>query len=489
MNTLLVSLMWEICNLGSLNLSTLLRERGHRAIDVFLTCGKQEDQNDVEQLAALIEREQIRLVGLSLMTLNFERAAWLTRQLHERFADLPIVWGGVHPTIAPEQCLEHADAVVQGEGEGALLDVVAALERGADLAGIPNVALRRNGELLRSDLRAPEQQLDRFPFPRFEFDAAYVRDQGLLKPLNLELYRKNVVRAGVIYDVMMTRGCPFNCTYCCNWTFRKLYQGKGPLLRSRSVDHVMHEIDWATRTFPFVRLINMQDDSFLSADEQVIEEFAAKFKQRGLTLICKALPTYISERKLRLLRDAGLEHIQIGLQGSQRANREIYRRAVSHEDFLRATQLIRKLGIAGRYDVIVDNPWETDRDRLQLVRTLLKTPRPYWLNIFPLAYFPGTQIAAMAQRDGIDVGDSDGYSYFYGKPRRDFFNLLIQVVPRISPWLAELLIRNRDKRLAFLLLAFYAERWDKSRLELMKWVSARPRLMKLAKRIYFLVKR
>lgn len=488
-NIVLISLMWEINNLGSLNLSTLLRSLGHRATDVFMSRGEPESKDELAALNGLLTGLEPDLVGLSLMTFNFNRARAISGSIRDALPGVPIVWGGVHPTIAPEECLEHADAVVRGEGEGAITDIVDALAGGGSLEGIPNVGVMIDGEPRPEPVRPPEEDLDRFPFPRFSLDSSYVRDEGHIEPLTVDLYRKNVVRAGVIYDVMMTRGCPFKCTYCCNWSFRKLYEGKGPVLRSRSVGSVMQEIDWAVGRFPFIRMINMQDDSFLSADEGVIRNFAEEFKGRGLQLICKALPNYITEGKLGMLKDAGLEHIQIGLQGSDRTNREVYRRNISSGQFLGAARLIRKFGLAGRYDVIVDNPFETDDDRLQLVRTLAGIPKPYWLNIFPLAYFPGTEIAEMAARDGIDVGESDGYHYFYGKPKRDFLNLLIQAEPRMSTWLVEFFLRHRGRGWAFRLLSIYSERYDKARLSAMKWVSQRPGLMKLVKRVYFFIRR
>jgi len=492
MKIAMISLMWEVCNLGSLNLSTLLREKGYSALDIFMSrkvARVPENERELASLRDLLKKEAPDVVGLSLMTINFGRAQVMSRLIRETLPRVPIVWGGVHPTLSPAECLDHAGAAVRGEGEWALLDVVRAVEAGSSLADIPNVVTRVDGQVHETPVRPFEHELDRFPFPRYDFASTFVLENGALEPMTMDLYRKNLVRAGAVYDIMITRGCPYSCTYCCNWSFKMLYKGTGGMIRSRSIPHVMNEIDYAKKTFPFVQMINLQDDNFLVAKEDVVGHFASEFKHRRLTLICKALPVYITDEKLRLLKDAGLEHIQMGLQGSDRVNREVYKRSETHAQFLEAARLVRKHGLAGRYDVIVDNPYENDADREQMLDTLIRTPKPYWLNIFPLAYFPGTAIAEMGARDGFDVAGSQGYDLFYGKPRRDFYNLLVQAVPRMSTRLARFLLRHRQKKWAFTLLAFYTERWDMARMRLMLWVSDRPWLMRWVKRVYFIIKR
>ena len=86
------------------------------------------------------------LVGYSLMTNYFPKISALTRAVGEN-TGLPSVWGGVHPTIAPDECAGVADYVCVGEGEGAILELANTLDAGGDTSpGTPNIVSARNGK-------------------------------------------------------------------------------------------------------------------------------------------------------------------------------------------------------------------------------------------------------------------------------------------------------------------------------------------------------
>ena len=91
----------------------MLKREGHEVRLVFLT-----GEGSLPE-SVLVDLEDVTdgadLIGVSLMTLHFHRAVQVTERLK---GSCPIIWGGIHPTVRPEECLEYADIVCIGEGEG-----------------------------------------------------------------------------------------------------------------------------------------------------------------------------------------------------------------------------------------------------------------------------------------------------------------------------------------------------------------------------------
>lgn len=87
----------------------------------------------------------------------------------------------------------------------------------------------------------------------------------------------------------------------------------------------------------------------------------------------------------------------MGVQsGSERVRKDFFKRPVSDEKLLKTSRFIKEMGIVPFYDFIVDNPFETEKDRKDGLQFLLKFPRPFHLHIFSLIYFPNTVITKRA---------------------------------------------------------------------------------------------
>jgi radical SAM superfamily enzyme YgiQ (UPF0313 family) len=118
---------------------------------------------------------------------------------------------------------------------------------------------------------------------------------------------------------------------------------------------------------------------------------------------CLADPHTVSDEKVKLLIDAGCTDIIIGIQGSQRTNLEIYHRNQKDEDVLRTAKILNKYKnkLAVMYDVITCNPYENAEDIISLIRLLQKLPKPYYLSVNNLVFFPGSQLYRRASEDKI----------------------------------------------------------------------------------------
>lgn len=412
--------------------------RVKRVIEEFLEPYSPELLSGVEQLC-----RDADVIGISLMTNLFRRAVELTSHLKAKL-DLPVVWGGIHPTIRPEECLEHADIVVVGEGEGAMLDLARAFEAGNSFEDIENLCFKTPRGIQRNPVRPLIQDLDGIPPPDFDNPEYYVFDPDTLRfvvpdqRFQLRLFGKGPLheRGQLNYQTITTRGCPFNCAYCGNSALQKLY-GRVSYLRRRGVDSIISELVQIRRRYDFINRICFFDDSFLAGSVEEIREFSKAYSERvHLPLFCLSSPRNMTLEKLDVLVDAGLRSIQIGIQsGSERINR-LYNRSVSNEEVLRAARLVHRYAsrLHPLYDVIVDNPYETVSDGIDTVKLLMNLRKPFTIQTFSLTFFPGTELYDRATQDGLiqDEG-KQVYDKFYMEREGKYANLLIALVNRGAP--------------------------------------------------------
>jgi len=353
------------------------------------------------RVADFVREREPHLVGLSLMSPEFFRAARLTRELKQAGLDAPVVWGGFHATVAPEQCAAEADLVCVGEGEVCLRELAAAPPAWdpARRPTIPNLAWLDDGALRRNELAPLLTDLDALPVPEHIPADAFIVDGGEVRRVDRRLFHRHARYQGTLYSLTSSRGCPFACAYCCNSSLSRLYNTRK--VRQRSVASLLAELERTRRDNPELEYINVQDDCFLVRNEATIREFCDEYRARiGLPFILRCIPTFLTRGKMAALKGAGLSWIMLGLQsGSDRVCREVYSRRSGREDFLRAARLVNEFRVAAYYDIILDNPFETPEDQLETVETLLDTPRPYYPQFFSLAFYPGSELYERTLRE------------------------------------------------------------------------------------------
>ena len=138
-------------------LNAVLRGAGFDVATVLLKSFKDNQyppptRREEELLVDLAATLHPLFIGVSVCSFHFPLAARLTAALRQR-VDSPVIWGGIHATLRPHQCLDHADAVCLGEGEGAVLEVARGLDSGSgldDIQDIPNVWVKRAGSVRSS---------------------------------------------------------------------------------------------------------------------------------------------------------------------------------------------------------------------------------------------------------------------------------------------------------------------------------------------------
>lgn len=465
-------------------MSSYLKEHGHKTQMIFLPYDPFMYGYDVKWYEESVLDEVISLckgtdlIGITLMTNFLDGASQITNKLKSKI-DIPIVWGGVHPTVRPEECLEYVDIICIGEGEDAMLELVNKMTNGADYSGTANLWIRSNGRIIKNHLRPLARNLDIYPIPDYSLDDHHILFDGHIKPLEFEL-TKIVLGRGLIsthlkriaYQTMTGRGCPYTCTYCINNTLKNLY-GRGNYFRWRSIDHVMKELLWVKETMPYVGHITLSDDAFFARNSKNLKEFCKEYKEKiDLPFSCYVNPLNVTEEKIEMVIDAGMNDIQMGIEsGSKRIQKLFDREKMSNERMIKALRVINKYKDRippPHYDFIGDVPYETDEDKIETLKFISEMPKPFILRQFSLVLFPGTKLYQMAKEDGfINDEKQQVYAKNYRVLQVSYLNLLIYLVR--SGYFPSLLLKfliskpivkilNRPMK-PFINIAFYMYRW------------------------------
>jgi radical SAM superfamily enzyme YgiQ (UPF0313 family) len=416
--------------LGLRFISSYLKSQGHEVQLILMTVkrtGKSATtypQPIIDQLIPMLRGSS--LIGLSLMTNTYYHARELTQAIKNAGITAPIVWGGVHPTVAPDTCIDHTDIICVGEGEGPIADLAHAIETGRDYSHIPNLWVKKDNAIIKNEVRPLFEDLDKLPFPDYDLAAGqYVVHKDKIVPTDVKNMRNTLIR----YRLLTTRGCPYACAFCCNSSWLKIYQGKGHWVRKRSVENVIAELRDIKAKFPSVNSMTISDDTFFVRDEKEFEKFAALYRVHiGWPFEINTHPATINKQKIEILQSCGCCTVKMGIQsGCQKTNYEIFNRRVPNKTVAQAIGTLNQFStIQKEYHYIVNNPLEPEA---QFVETLHFAAEHYTDNskfmIFPLALFPGSQLHQRAGQEGIiSPNQTEIFErVFEGKAKRRFDRL------------------------------------------------------------------
>jgi radical SAM superfamily enzyme YgiQ (UPF0313 family) len=385
---------------GLRSISAVLRRAGHETRIILAGSGNGEVQPSESDAIAGAARNSA-IIGVSSMSRASRRAKAILAGL--RPLGKVTVWGGVHPSIFPEDCVAHADLVCRGEGEEFMLDLAERLSAGVSHADIPNAARHSNGGMVLNGLRPLMGDLDQLPFPDLAFDNEYSLMGGSLVP------RRE--RDGIRYVLFSgSRGCLYSCNYCSNGQLKAMYAGLGRYARKMSVGRFIEGLEHCRRSFAGVKSFYFTDEDFFARPVDEIRQFAEEYPRRvGLPFECMASPLQITDEKMSLLANAGLWRIDVGLEsGSEQTRRKQLNRPVTDSAAMRAAIAVaRHPHVVAYYFLIIGNPYESQADLLKGIDFLRNMPAPFFLRTYNLVFLPGTRLYERACEDGVISGVSD----------------------------------------------------------------------------------
>ena len=334
-----------------------------------------------ERLARLVRKSRTDVVAFSVYTNSFGWCLEMAREVR-RAGRAKIVMGGPHVTLVPEVVARQpeVDFAVAGEAEEAVVELVDAIERGWRADRIANVWTKRDGKALGNPVRPPIQDLDSLPLP----------DKALFeKDINFE----------DDYLVLGSRGCVYDCSYCCESFLKRLYQGR--YYRRRSPEAIVAELRLMRERYGFREV--MFNDAVLGANREWLGELMTLYRRHvRVPFRCFGEVRLLTEEVARVLRFGGCYAIEFGVQSmNEDVRRRILNRRETNEQNARAFALCDELGI--RYDVdhIFGLPEESVDDHRFAARFYSGLKRLNRIKVHNLTCFPRTGMERIMRERGL----------------------------------------------------------------------------------------
>lgn len=362
------------------------------------------DQRVQDDWRARLERElkaKPLLVGITCYTgPMIKRALEMARVVRELSPESPLVWGGVHVGLLPEQSLRHpyVDLVVRGEGEQSLFDLAEALSTGGDLANVSGISYLQDDRYVATPA-AP--YLDTSTTREIPYHLVNVDDYMPLYEGRRSLYMES------------SRGCPYACTYCYNVYFNDRKW------RAQSPERVVERVRYIRDRYGVQDVYFTDDDFFINPKRSraIVEglcDIDVTWQVQGSDIVCISK---MDDEFLELLERSGFRRFTIGLETGSPRLRKLMKKEGSVETIISTFERLARFDFIIFGSFIANTPGETLEDVRETVTLMNELHRvnPNFRNspVYQYIPFPGTPMFDEALAAGFVPPDSlDGWSEF-----------------------------------------------------------------------------
>ncbi len=341
--------MWHI---GIASISAVLKQHGH---DVKL----------LHLLSSELERDKIKravtvynpdIVAYSCTTNQFLMVKEIANYVKSEFPNLISICGGVHAILAPEEVIavDGIDIVCTGEGEYTLLMIVNSMPNLTEekLQHIDGIWYKNESGIsyFKNPMKKPIESLDELPFPDTElFDYQNTYD-GVLERVNITI----------------SRGCPFDCAYCCNHALKHvLTENGGHYVRFHSPDYVIAQIKEFLRKYPNLKYCDFRDDCF-TIFLKWTEEFIQKYKKEiDLPVVLISRADKLTTKIMDMLSVLKINMIRVGVEtGSEKVLKSL-NRTITYKQIFDVARMCQERNIKIYPFYMIGLPQETPEEFLK----------------------------------------------------------------------------------------------------------------------------
>jgi tRNA A37 methylthiotransferase MiaB len=351
-----------------------------------------------EQVLNVIRERKCNFLCFSIVDLFYNRSVDLMQYLKSH-TNLPIIAGGIHAELYPEQTISvnGVDAICTGEAYKSFVNVLLNWDKRFDV-DLPDFWFKDgNGNILKNSLSKlyDGNAFKSVPIPDYSYVNYYLLDGAVLKDISstpdagpFKVEQHQIGHEGsVIYSAM--GGCSNHCSFC-NLTAQvkireEILKREGCTDQVRRYRHkplsmVKRELEELVNYNKNMKFLCIMENDFTCRSEEELKKYCEL-----ISGICKipcytmVSPNTLNEQKLKYMIDNGFCEINMGIQTNQEFNDKYYDRQVSDERILEAVNMINshRRKIKPFYDFINFNPEETDESIRKTVALVRKFPLPF----------------------------------------------------------------------------------------------------------------
>ena len=359
------------------------------------------DQRTEVDLDATIKKfkKNILCFGISSFTgVQIKGGLEISKKIKEFHPEVPIVWGGWHPTSMPEQTLRHpfVDIVVRGQGEVTLKELAVALSCDRDLSNIKGISFKKQGKIYHNPCRELLSLIEEVKMP---FEAVDVEKYIYKKPF--------ADRSDRSIGIITSLGCPNNCAFC---EVASVYKRH---IFFRNMDNILEEIEFLVSKYKITG-ITIDDDNFFVSRKRVVQ-FCEELNKRPYKISWDAgvsvnliLAKYDDET-LKLVKKSGCKQLYIGAESGSNLTLERLNKKATVEQTYEFVNKMKKIGIRASFSSMVGVHGVPESEVFETMDMILKCREinpDFDFRLFYYTPYPSTSLYGEAIKHGFKEPES-----------------------------------------------------------------------------------
>lgn len=395
---------------GLMSISAFLDREGYKI--KILDSRKEKDWEN--QLKDLLKSKPL-CVGLSAATGRMiHYALEVSKLVKEMDKDIPVVWGGMHPTLVPETTIAHplVDIIITGEADATFTDLVHALDKGKPLNDVAGIWFKTaDGKTVKTSERKMIEDLDTIPRMPYHL-------------VDVKAYSSIDFRGLPSMDLTTSRGCPYRCTFCYLTAFNH------QRWRAWSVKRTLEEIQYLIDTFG-VRDLYFTDDNFatdLNRMKQIMQgmidnKWDLMWGTQGTRMDTLAR---MDDSMLELMDKSGCGEISVGVESGSQRILDLMKKDTTLGLYVDMSKRLAKYKFVKKYNCILGFPTETIdemKTTIKLALDMAKQDPNAWFPFNIYAPYPGTPMFALAVEHGFNTPkDLEGWIHLEPVGWQQYYN-------------------------------------------------------------------
>lgn len=377
-------LFYNSAPLGLLYIAAVLEQHGHT---VFVIDAAAE-RMDVPKTVTRIEATRPDVIGIGSTTVVFETTLMLAAALKASTPRTPIVLGGYHVSLLPEEAMRNTcfDVGVIGEGEFTMLELCYALDGKRALEDVQSICFRRpDGSVHFTPTRPRFKELDKLPFP-----ARHLLPPDSYKPIPIDEH------ASPKFSMITSRGCPHACAFC-----QKSKSG----YRSHSPEYIADEVEHLARDFG-AKDIAFVDSLFCASKKRVMgimDEFKRRDIASKVSWTCSSRVEVVDREILQSMKDAGCWRTRFGIESGSDRVLDFISKGITKEKIRAAVTAAHEVGLRPKAFFIVGHMPDT-KETIQETIDFAKTLPLHDVTVQINTLLPKTPQMEMWEREGSKWG-------------------------------------------------------------------------------------
>jgi len=366
--------------IGLLYVGNSLKKAGHD-VKIFHCTNE-----DIKRNAEIILKDNPLFVGFSVMSfIPTTMASELSKEIKEQSPETIIVWGGIHPSLCPEQCIgeDYIDIVVIGEGEKTAVKLADALKDKKPLEEIPGIAFNKEGKVVKT--KPAELILDMDKECGKDWDLINLKDY--FRPLpSYKLHRTIATNT--------SRGCPYNCGFCYNQVFNN------SRFRCHSAEFTINEINYLKDSYGIDGVFLYDDNLFAN-------------KKRALDIIQNIKIPYLADIRVDAINDkialclgkTDCFETEIGIESGSERILKLINKGFTVNQIWHGLEILDKYKVPIGLSFMVGFPTETWKEAQQTIKLIADIHKRFPQSSDTIGVYipyPGTTLYSLAIENGFE---------------------------------------------------------------------------------------